>query len=95
MICLAVHLLAKSGTETEVAKFFRPLAEASRKEPGCLMYIVHQRKDEPRRFLVYEQYADEAALEAHRNSQHFLQYATNGVYTMIEEREAGLYDPLP
>jgi quinol monooxygenase YgiN len=95
MICLAVHLLAKSGTESEVARLFRPLTEASRKEPGCLMYIVHQRKDDPRRFLVYEQYKDEAALEAHRNSPHFQQYASNGVYTMIEEREAGLYLPLP
>ena len=58
------------------------------------MYVVHQRKDEPHRFLVYEQYKDEAALEAHRNSAHFAQYATNGVYPMIDERDAGLYHPL-
>jgi quinol monooxygenase YgiN len=95
MICLAVHLLVKSGRESEVARLFGPLAEASRKESGCLMYIVHQRKDEPRRFLVYEQYRDEDALDAHRASPHFKQYATDGVYTMIEEREAGLYSPLP
>ena len=73
---------------------FRPLAEASRQEPGCIMYVVHQRKDDPRKFLVYEQYKDEAALDAHRNSEHFAQYATNGVYTMIEERDAGMYHPL-
>jgi quinol monooxygenase YgiN len=95
MICLAVHLLVKSGTESEVARLFGPLAEASRREPGCLLYIAHQRSDNPRRFLVYEQYKDEAALEAHRNSPHFKQYATDGLYTMVEERDAGLYSPLP
>jgi quinol monooxygenase YgiN len=94
MICLAVHLLVKSGKESEVARLFGPLAEASRREPGCLLYIAHQRSDNPRRFLVYEQYKDEAALEAHRNSPHFKQYATDGFYTMVEEREAGLYSPL-
>lgn len=94
MICLAVRLLAKSGMEDKVADLFRPLTEASRLEPGCLMYVVHQRKDEPSRFLVYEQYKDEAALEAHRSSSHFEKYATNGVYTMIEERDAAIYHPL-
>ena len=94
MICLAVRLLAKAGMEKKVAEAFRPLIEQSRREPGCLMYVVHQRKDEPRRFLVYEQYKDEAALEAHRESGHFRKYATNGVYPMIDERDAGLYHPL-
>jgi quinol monooxygenase YgiN len=94
MICLAVRLLAKNGMENKVAEAFRPLIEQSRREPGCLMYVVHQRKDEPRRFLVYEQYKDDAALEAHRESDHFQKYATNGVYTMIDERDAGLYHPL-
>jgi quinol monooxygenase YgiN len=95
MICLAVHLLVQSGKETEVARLFGPLAEASRREPGCLLYIAHQRSDDPRRFLVYEQYKDEAALEAHRNSPHFKQYATDGLYMFVEEREAALYSPLP
>jgi quinol monooxygenase YgiN len=94
MICLAVRLLAKPGMEQKIAEAFRPLIEASRKEPGCLMYVVHQRKDEPQKFLVYEQYKDEPALDAHRNSEHFKKYATNGVYTMIDERDAGLYHPL-
>jgi quinol monooxygenase YgiN len=94
MICLAVRLLAKPGMEQKVADAFRPLIEASRNEPGCLMYVVHQRKDEPQKFLVYEQYKDEAALDAHRASPHFDKYATRGVYTMIDERDAGLYHPL-
>src|SRR5437764_6181481 len=94
MICLAVRLLAKPEMEQKVAEAFRPLIEASRREPGCLMYVVHQRKDEPQKFLLYEQYKDEDALEAHRSSAHFEKFATQGVYTMIDERDAGLYHPL-
>jgi autoinducer 2-degrading protein len=39
------------------------------------MYQVHRHKTEPRRFFIYEQYKDDAALEAHRTAPHFLQFA--------------------
>lgn len=94
MICLNVLLKVKPGTEAEVLKAFGPLTEASRTEPGCLMYIAHQHKDDPTRFLVYEQYKDEAALEFHRNSAHFQQYAANGLYRHVIDRQAEIYKPL-
>lgn len=94
MLCLCVLLTVKRGTEAEVARLFGPLAEASRKEPGCLMYVAHQHKDDPTRFLVYEQYLDEAALDFHRNSPHFQQYAANGLYQHVTERQAELFQPL-
>jgi quinol monooxygenase YgiN len=94
MICLAVRLLVKPGHEQQVADFFVPLTEASRKEPGCLFYVAHQHRDDPRKFLVYEQYKDDAALDAHRNSDHFKRYAADGLYKFVEQREADLYRPL-
>ncbi|MBK9117785.1 MAG: antibiotic biosynthesis monooxygenase [Betaproteobacteria bacterium] len=39
-------------------------------EPGCLVYRVHRSTRDPRLFVFYEQYADEAAFDAHRNSPH-------------------------
>jgi len=95
MICLAVRLLVKAGHAQEVKDNFAKLVPLSRKEPGCRMYIAHQGIDNPRRFLVYEQYDDQAALDLHRNSEHFRQYATNGLYPHVESREAELYTPLP
>ena len=94
MICLAVHIKVKPGLETEVAESFRKLQEESRKEPGCALYVVHQHQDDASRILVYEQYADEAALAAHRNSHHFQHYALRDIYTKTESREAELYRPL-
>jgi quinol monooxygenase YgiN len=94
MICLNVRLLVKPGHEKQVAELFGPLTEASRKEPGCVFYQAHQHRDDPRKFLVYEQYKDDAALDAHRNSEHFKRYAADGFYKFVEQREADIYRPL-
>jgi quinol monooxygenase YgiN len=70
MVVLAVTWMAKVGREAEVAALFEKLTEQSRKEPGCAMYQVHRHKTEPRRYFIYEQYKDDAALEAHRAAPH-------------------------
>jgi len=75
MVVLAVTWMAKTGKETEVADIFSRLTAESRKEPGCAMFQVHRHRTEPRRFFIYEQYKDDAALESHRATPHFLQYA--------------------
>jgi quinol monooxygenase YgiN len=36
-----------------------------REEPGDHVYIVHRLQDNPRVFMYYEGYTDQAALEAH------------------------------
>ena len=40
------------------------------KEPGCLSFEVSIDKSDPRRFLFYEVYLDEAAFDAHLESRH-------------------------
>lgn len=94
MIVLAVTWEAIPGKEAEVAEAFRKLEEASRNEPGCLMYIVHRHRDNPRRFFIYEQYKDDAALEAHRQSTHFQQYAVAALHGIGTRLDADLYAPL-
>jgi quinol monooxygenase YgiN len=93
MIVLAVTWIAKPGKAEEAAALFRTLTEQSRKEPGCLMYQVHRHKNDRARFFIYEQYRDEAALEAHRNSPHFLEYARSRLPKIAERKEGELYDP--
>jgi len=94
MVVLAVTWMAKAGREDEVAVIFSKLTEESRKEPGCLMYIVHRHKTERRRFFVYEQYKDDAALEAHRAAPHFLQYARKELPKLGDRIDGQLYEPL-
>jgi quinol monooxygenase YgiN len=94
MVVLVVTWMAKAGHEAEVATVFSKLTEESRKEPGCVMYQVHRHKTESRRFFIYEQYKDDAALEAHRTAPHFLQYARKDLPKVAERVEGNLFEPL-
>ena len=94
MVVLAVTWMAKMGRESEVAAIFERLSTESRKEPGCLMYQVHKHKTDPRRFFIYEQYKDDAGLEAHRATQHFLQFAKKDLPKVADRVEGHLFEPI-
>jgi quinol monooxygenase YgiN len=94
MIVLKVDMLVKAGTEIKCKEYLRVLEEHSRKEPGCLLYVAHQSTENPRKFLIYEQYKDHAALDAHRDSPYFKQYVRGGLDTIVESRTRELYHGL-
>lgn len=94
MVVLAVTWMAHAGRENEVSEIFGKLQTASRQEPGCLLYVVHRHRTDARRFFIYEQYRDDAALEAHRASAHFQQYAVEGLRQIGHRVEGELYVPL-
>jgi quinol monooxygenase YgiN len=91
MIVLKVDMVVKPGAEEKCRELIHILQEHSRQEPGCLMYIGHQCTEDPRKFLFYEQYKDEAALQAHRASAHFQQYVVGGLDSIMEQRSRDLY----
>jgi quinol monooxygenase YgiN len=94
MVVLIVHMTVKPGTEEDCKRLCREMAAETRKEPGCLQYIVHQSTDHPQNFAFYEQYVDEAALAAHRASPHFAWYITGGVDALVSNRTRELFVPL-
>lgn len=94
MIVLAVTWIASEGHEADVIKAFEKLAAGSRTEAGCRMYLVHQDRDDKRRFFVYEQYEDEGALDAHRDTSHFQEIAVNTLPKLGKRAEAHLMDPV-
>ena len=92
MVVLIVHSTVKAGAEEQARSFIAPMVEATRKEPGCRMYIGHQSTDNPRNFCFYEQYDDKAALASHRASPHFERYIKNGLGPLVETRIAELFE---
>ena len=62
-------------TKGAIREMLRNLGAASRQEPGCVNYVTHYVESEPNTVVIYEQYRDVDALEAHRGSQHFDEYA--------------------
>jgi len=87
MITFTVRMKFRSEDRQRVAEILMALAEASRKEPGCVTYIPHAVEGEPDTVVIYEQYRDQQAAEAHRASRHFKEYAVGGLYQLMLERQ--------
>lgn len=70
MIGVVAKLNVKADMAAEFEEVFLTLSEAVRaNEPGCLLYQLC--KDPDGNYVVMEMYADEDALAAHGQSEHF------------------------
>ena len=94
MICVAVTYLIKPGHEDQAIGHFNALMASTRLEPGCRFYQAHRSPTDPRKFFLYEQYDDHAAIEAHRAAPHFAEHAIHGLFTIAESRTPEFYDPI-
>ena len=56
---------AKEGSEQEVARLVAGLAPLVRAEPGNVRFEPNVRRDDPRRYCIYEVYRDRVAFDAH------------------------------
>jgi quinol monooxygenase YgiN len=95
MVVLVVTWMAVKDRDDEVASIFSKLSAEARKEPGCVMFAAQRHKTNRARFLIYEQYRDDAALEAHRASAHYKEYVLKRLPPLAVRVEGELYDPLP
>jgi len=86
MISFTVRMRFAPEDQAEVRNILRNVGAASRQEAGCVNYVTHTLEADPNTVLIYEQYKDVDALEAHRGSVHFEQYVTNGLYRKVRER---------
>lgn len=73
-IVLAVHMEAAAGREQELENELRALLGPTRGEPGCLAYELHRDPERPGRFMFYEKFRNQAALDAHLDSPHFRKF---------------------
>ena len=86
MISFTVRMRFEDADPAFLTESLHQLTVASRQEPGCVYYIAHLAESDPATVVIYEQYVDEAALEHHRNTPHFLRYAQNGLYQLQHTR---------
>jgi quinol monooxygenase YgiN len=70
-IVLNAHLQAVAGREHELGTHLQALVAPSRTEPGCMAYELHLDPDDPGKFMFYERFASQAALDLHLASPHF------------------------
>ena len=86
MISFTVRMIFSPEDRSEIAEILRGLTLASREEPGCVTYVPHSVYGDSDIIVIYEQYSDQEALEAHQQSAHFKRYAVGGLYQKMRER---------
>ena len=65
-ITILFSILVKEGKEQEAADIMRRLTDSTRAEDdGALSYVFLQQQNNPREYVLYEQWRDSAALNAH------------------------------
>jgi quinol monooxygenase YgiN len=90
-VVLVARWVAHEGQEERVLALLEELAPASRGEPGCLHYQACRDREDPRRFLIFEVYADEDALRAHGESEHFQRLVLDEAIPLLEGRDRSFY----
>jgi quinol monooxygenase YgiN len=91
---LVARMTAREGEEGRAEELIRELAPASAAEPGCVHYIPHRDPEDPRVFVIYEQYRDKPAFEEHGQTEHFQRLAAGELFGLMESRERNFYETL-
>jgi quinol monooxygenase YgiN len=71
MLGVVATLKVKPGMEAQFEAVARELvAKVNANEPGCALYVLH-RAETAGTYVFMERYVDQAAVEAHRATEHF------------------------
>lgn len=93
-VVLSATWIAKPGNEQIVRDALANLAPASRTEPGNIYYQAYQDPAEPLVFRIFEVYADQDAVTAHTEYEHFTTWALGQAIPALETRQRDFYETL-
>lgn len=94
MFVVSAQYYAKEGMEEQITAILQTMIPISRAEPGCALYTVNRAVDDPRKFLLYEQYHDKSGYEAHMATEAFKENILGKVVPMLESRVRAFYEVL-
>jgi quinol monooxygenase YgiN len=93
-IAFTVAWEARDGQADAAAEIIARFAPEARKEPGLELLTVNRNATDPRQFLFYEMFTDEAAFEAHQQTPHFRTMILEDALPRLSKRERVRYVPL-
>jgi quinol monooxygenase YgiN len=86
MYVVVARFTALPGSGDAVACLLAEMVPHALREPGCHAYIVNRSVDDPNIFLLYEQYDDEDAFGAHRETAPFNRIVLGQVIPLLADR---------
>src|SRR5918998_5691114 len=95
MRALLARYHVQEGKGDSVEEALREMGEAVRRdEPQCLTYRAARSTEDPDVFVLYEEYEDEAALLAHRETPHFRELIEGRIVPLLVSREREILVPV-
>ncbi len=85
-IILLAHYTIKEGKKDEFMSLFASMAKYSASEPGNLCYRSYSSAGDEHDFFIYEEYADDDALNAHRNAPYFQEILIGEIIPLLDKR---------
>jgi quinol monooxygenase YgiN len=91
-----VRFSPKPGQAARVQTILQGMVVATRQEPGCRRYDLFRAPgaDSNGAFFLVENYADEAAIQAHRDTAHYKEYRANIMELLERPPEVQILEPL-
>ncbi len=91
MYVVVARFTARAEESDTVAEWLARMVPHALEEPGCHAYVINRSIDEPAHFLLYEQYTDEAAFEAHRQTEPFKTIVLGEVVPRLSDRQREIF----
>jgi autoinducer 2-degrading protein len=88
MLVVHVHVQVKPECVEAFKRATIANARASRKEPGIAGFDVHQRQDDPARFVLVEAYRTPEASAAHKETAHYQAWRDTVAPMMAQPRSS-------
>jgi autoinducer 2-degrading protein len=86
MFVVIARWYTHEGKDDEVAEVLKTAVGHSRAEPGCGLFMANRSVDDPRRFVMYEQFDDRAAFDAHLQTDSFKTNVVQRILPLLESR---------
>ena len=89
---IAAKIYIKPEKVNEFTKMFQGMIDSTLKEPGCTGYQLYQNPYEKTSFLVYENYKNQAAIDAHFAAPYFKSFGDKIGPLTSKPTEIVIYD---
>ena len=92
MYAILARFTVQPAKMDDVIGYLNQSSIPSLAEPGCHLYIANRDQSDPNVLVMYEQYTDEAAFQAHLASDHFRELVAEKVVPLLSDRRRETVD---
>jgi quinol monooxygenase YgiN len=92
MIVVTAKITGKPERKADLLRLIATAAPHFRAEAGCVSYNFYERQPAASEFLMFEEWADQAAANAHMKSSHFQEFAKQMKELLQEPTKLRIYE---